>query len=455
MEEFMAHRRESVMIRSSGLARIITLILGLALLASCGTDGGSATTAGGAGEPAATPAELEGSLKFFKGPFSADEVTYEQVMIDGFQTLYPNLTVDYEAYDWPSMEAQITASLASGEHDVYYLPGHIYPKYAFAGGPLADLTEFVNDPSWSEEHDKMLFWEEAGSVTPDGILAGVPYVWIPQSNLFVNMDLLEEAGVGDEWMESYDAMLSAAEQVQTSIGGDTVGITLRTSGMANFSHFDWYGYILRGGGDFLTEDGTACGMNTPEVVESFQFLVDLQQSPAAPAFGAFNWDGLRALFLDGRAAFHHDEPLFGTDLRNAGVEFTFEQFPIPPGPVNQDIFTNPGFLVIGAQSDNQEAAWEMIKYWVSRDVLADYLSKNPGLWPARTDVVSEGLLYADDPMFKTIGEDWAELAHGPLMHSSLNEFFSITQAFVDRMLQGELTPQEAIEQACAEIEAEL
>jgi hypothetical protein len=101
-----------------------------------------------------------------------------------------------------------------------------------------------------------------------------------------NLDLLKEAGCPDDWNSSPDKVRECAISIKTKFP-DKYGIAFRTAGLANFSQHDWYGYIMRAGGDYLNEDFTACGLNKPEVVQTLQWLVDLQNTDkVTPEFGA-------------------------------------------------------------------------------------------------------------------------------------------------------------------------
>jgi len=102
-------------------------------------------------EPAeeAMPEDLTGTVKFYKGPFGPDEVAQQEANIALFNEEYPNVKVTFETFDWPTQEAQITAALAGATHDLIYIPEGMYPKFAYEGGPLEDLSWCVDDPAWA------------------------------------------------------------------------------------------------------------------------------------------------------------------------------------------------------------------------------------------------------------------------------------------------------------------
>lgn len=398
------------------------------------------------------PAQMQDvtTVRFYKGPFGPNEVELQEAIIVQFEAEHPEIDVVFETFDWPSMEQQITGALAGATHDVIYIPEGMYPKFAYEGGPLADLSPYVNDPSFKEQYDNILYWDVATS--PDGFLGGVPNVWIPESNFVVNVDLLEAAGVPDDWYTTMEGVRDAAIATNNPDEG-IYGMAFRTGGLAQFSQHDWYGYVLRSGADYLTEDFTACGLNKPELVETFQWLVDLQNTDrVTPEFGAYTWQGLQGLFQEGKIAIMHDETTLAGILASNPPDFEFAFLPIP-GNVKDVLLTFRGFYAIPAASQNKDAAWEVIKYWTTPEVEVGYLNSTLGLYPALKDL--GGLeVFPDNPVLQS-GLDLAQYAQGPQFHPQMVEFQNLVQPLFDEMMLGSLTPQQLIDEACVQIESRL
>lgn len=390
----------------------------------------------------------KGTVKIYKGPFGPKEVELHYNIIEKFNEEYPDIEVTFETYDWPAMEAQITAALAGGTHDIIYLPSHMYTKFCHQDGPLEDLESYVEDPTWQEERKNVAFWEIA--VSPDGFLGGVPNVWIPESHFVANLDMLKEAGVPDDWYTSMDKVRDAAIKMTK---GDVYGFAFRTGGMAQFSHFDWYGYILRSGADFLNEDFSACGLDKPELIETFQWLVDMQNKyKVTPEFGEYGWQGLRGLFQAGRIGIIHDEPPIVGVLNTDPPDFEYEFFPIP-GNAKDVLLTFGGFYSIPKTSKNKEAAWEVIKFWVRPENEVTYLNNTDGLYPALHDTKGYEV-FPNDPVHKT-GIALLEYAQFPQFHPQALEFQNLVAPLFDEMMQGKITPQELVESACKQINSKL
>jgi multiple sugar transport system substrate-binding protein len=391
---------------------------------------------------------VKGTVKIYKGPFGPNEVELQNETIAKFNKVFPNIKVIFETFDWPTQEAQLTAAIAGGTHDMIYIPEGMYPKFAYKGGPLEDLSSYVTDPAWQDERNNVNYWDAA--TAPDGFLGGVPNVWIPESHFVANLDMLKEAGAPDDWYTSMDKVRAVAIKMTKS---GKYGFAFRTGGLANFSQHDWYGYVLRSGANYLTDDFKKCGLNKPELVQTFQWLVDLQnKDKVTPKFGEYTWDGLRGLFQAGKIGIMHDEPPIEGVLKSNPPKFKYKFFPIP-GKVKSVLLTFRGFYSIPKSSKNKAAAFEVIKFWVKPENEVNYLNKTAGLYPALKD--TKGIPVFPDDQVLHDGMDLAKYAQGPQFHPKMLEFQNLVQPLFDQMMQGKITPQELVNQACKQIESKL
>jgi ABC-type glycerol-3-phosphate transport system substrate-binding protein len=418
------------------------LIILVSLLAACG---------GGAVEEPASPGEMTGTVRMIKGPFGPTEQEDFDTMIDRFNVEFPNIEASFEMYDWTNQEVLITQAIAGGDYDLIYIPEGMYPKFAFEDGPLTDMSFCVDDPAWAEQRDNVTYWEDA--TTPGGTIFGIPNVWIPESHLVVNLSLLEAVDAPDDWYETMDGVRDTAMAI-TEKYPDVYGYGFRTAGLKDLYQHDWYGYILRSGAGYLNEEQTACGLNKPELVTTFQWLVDLMnEDKVTPAFGEYTWEGLRGLFQGGKLAMTHDEPPIVGVLESNPPDFEYAFFPIP-GIVNNNQFTFRGFYSIPAASKDAQAACEFAKFLVLPEQEAWYLNKSGGLYPALKDL--GGIeMFADRYPALAEGMELGELAQGPEMHPQYLEFQNLTAPLFDQMMTLEITPQEMIDSACEQIESRL
>jgi multiple sugar transport system substrate-binding protein len=386
--------------------------------------------------------DLGGTVRVYKGPFNANEVANQERMIAEFNKRFPNVQVVVEQFEWPNQEAQVTASLAANAHDVYYTAEDKYRKFSVEGGPLLDLEPLVN--AWDQK-DKILFWDAAKE--RGEILAGVPYIWNLQSNLVLNLDIAEAAGVDPATItESYDGLVEAAKKMTSA---DVWGYVFR-HGIPHDGQYDWQGYLYRNGTDLLNEDWTAPGINTPGGVAAIQYMADLiNVHKVCHPFGQYGWSAQRDLFQAGKIGLLTDEFTFFNILKAAEVPFAWQFLPMPPGQVNANMLVFRGFLSINKNSPNPEAAWELIKFYLDPTVMVPYLN-DVALASARADAAETGQ-FADQPELAQLMSDWAPLGQGPCAHPRALSMVTVAEPYVESVFLGQSGAQEALDQAAAEI----
>jgi ABC-type glycerol-3-phosphate transport system substrate-binding protein len=148
---------------------------------------------------------------------------------------------------------------------------------------------------------------------------------------------------------------------------------------------------------------------------------------------------------------HDEPPIAGVLASNPpGFEYTF--LPIP-GNVKDAVLTFRGFYAIPKDSENKEVACEYAKFLVRPEIEVTYLNGTAGLYPALKDTAGIPV-FPDDPIHQS-GIALAEYAEGPQFHPQMLEFQNLVQPLFDEMMQGNITPQELIDQACEQIEAKL
>jgi multiple sugar transport system substrate-binding protein len=389
-------------------------------------------------------ADLSGTVRVYKGPFHPDEATLQEEMVASFNEKFPNVQVIVEQFEWPNQEAQVTASLASGAHDVYYTAEDKYHKFSPEGGPLMDLQPLVD--AWDQK-DFIQFWDTA---KPRGsILGGVPYIWNIQSNLVLNNDLAEAAGVDPAIItESPEGLREAAIKMTSP---DVWGYVFR-HGVPNDGQYDWQGMMFRNGADLLNEDWTAPAVNTPGGVAAVQYMADLiNKDKVSHEFGAYGWPAQRDLFRAGKLGLLTDEFTFYNLLLQDPVPFEWSFLPFPPGTVNNNMLAFRGFLSIAKDSPSPEASWELIKHYLDPAVIVPYLNV-AGLASVRTDAAETGQ-FADNPGLAQLMTDWGPLAQGPHPHPQSLSMVTVTEPYVEAVYLDQSDAQSALDQAAGEISA--
>ena len=189
------------------------------------------------------------------------------------------------------------------------------------------------------------------AVNSDGVQVGIPYS-LSSPVLYINRDLLKEAGLSEEGPKTWEEVDSFARTVQEKTGK--------------------YGFYMQEPADFWAQQGLIESNNTsmltktadgkiqasfasPEGIQAMQMVADLIKDGAALHV---SWDEGCQSFIDGNCAM-----LYTTIARRASVQKS-AQFDVATvksptwGSSPRKVPAGGCFLAITAQTDEQkEAAW--------------------------------------------------------------------------------------------------
>jgi multiple sugar transport system substrate-binding protein len=374
-------------------------------------------------------------LTMIKGPHSANEIAFEKEIIGDFNKTHPDVEVDFTTYDWSNMNAQLTAGFASGAPpDVLYLVDLIYPAYA-KRGLLHDMTSLVAEPGWKSEHDAIepFAWSLAKSGKG---LWGVPVLGAVY-NIFLNLDLLEAAGVTGTWHKSYGDMLAAAQKMTK---GDVYGLSLRTR-VADFAFWDWFPYIHNAGADILNADWSGNGL--AGAAPAMQFLIDVHKAGVTPKVGSVDWQGQFDMFRAGKIAIYHGESAQIPELLAKPPAFKWDVAWVPPGPKAETAMGNFGILSMAEASKVKPVAWEFIKHWASGPEVGRFADE-VSLQVVRSDIVSK--LYLTNPKMQKIQTEFVPRVKGVQPHPKILQMLQSIWPVAEQAYLGGLTGEQAIGQ---------
>jgi ABC-type glycerol-3-phosphate transport system substrate-binding protein len=372
-------------------------------------------------------------ITLIKGPHSANEVKYENEIIEDFKKKKPDIDVTFTTYDWANMNPQLTAAFASGSPpDILYLVDLIYPAFA-KRGLLHDMTPLVGEAGWESERAAIapFAWDLAKSTKG---LWGVPVLGAVY-NIFVNLDLLDAAGVTNTWQRSYADMLTAAKAMTK---GDIYGLSFRTR-VADFAFWDWFPYIHKAGADILNADWSANGLAGAE--PAMQFIIDVHQAGVTPKIGSVDWQGQFDLFKAGKIAIYHGEAPQISDLLAKPPGFRWDVASAPPGPKAQTVMGNFGIMCIAEASNQKDAAWAFIKHWASGPELSRFASE-VNLQVVRGDIV--GQLYHDAPAMQKVQTEFVPRVRGVQPHPKILQMLQSTWPVAEQAYIGGMTGAQAI-----------
>jgi ABC-type glycerol-3-phosphate transport system substrate-binding protein len=416
------------------LALGLTTSVAGSILAACSPSSPSASAVASAIGPAPSlDSNVSAKIRFLAGPVSGQELDNQQVIAAAFNEVYPNVEFSFDLFEWGTDDVAVQTSAVDGLHDIYYLAEARYVTFNGRDDLFADLGAVINDPAWASEKDKYVFWDRTAALGPRMI--GFPVNWHVEQALYTNMDMLEQAGYGPEFVESWDSFADALRKMTKP---DVMGIDVLASAFGG-----WYGRLRSAGADYLTADLSSPAINTPEVIEVTQQMVDLflKDKTAAPP-GTFDYDSAQAAFLSQQLAITSMDAsraaAFATD-----ASFKWDMFPWPPGPKARLTFNDSNYWAVGTKSPAKDVAIEVIKFWTSAEQVGRW-SAASGTYPMRSDsqeVMTESgaapqLVEAFDPLlehacYQQVFDQWGTI------EGEINR--QIQRAYL-----GEVTAEEAV-----------
>jgi ABC-type glycerol-3-phosphate transport system substrate-binding protein len=353
----------------SGAITRRAFVLGLlAAGLSVGTAGAllsSATRA--AAEPGCTALDpnVSGEIRFLTGPFTDREMEVQETIAAAFNAKYPNVTFSFTLFDWYTSPTDIQTSLLDGAHDLYYLGEADAMLFGAEDTNFLDIGPYANASCFAEEKANYHALERLWKLTPKP--TALPFLWFQESGLFVNLDKVKSVGFDETFVDSWDSF-AAALLAMTDPAKDEYGIALDAHPWV-----EWYGRMRSAGGSYLDADRTGPAVNTPQVVQGTQDMVDLflKDKSSAP-LGKYDYTTAQDAFAAGKiAAFGMDSSVAAAMMRR-DLPFEWIMKPWPPGPVARHSVLNTGSYAIGKKTPNPDLAWEVLKFWTSGEQGAFY-----------------------------------------------------------------------------------
>jgi multiple sugar transport system substrate-binding protein len=355
------------------------------LVEACGGDAGS------------TPARaVSGAIQFLTGPLHPDDLKIQKAYAASFERRNPKATVSVGLFDWGNMVPTLTTKFAGGRPpDVLHMGDSFWAKLGSQGAFL-DLTDRVHGADFKTtfEATRPQYWK---ALTYRDRIYGVPWLSGVYSCIYVNKDLMRDAGVKD-WSSSYEAFRAAAAATRK---GKVYGYAMPSS-FTDFGYQEWMNWVFNSGTDFLNEEQTAGALDTPECGAAFEMLRQMHvEDGSTPPAGQYDRAGIEALFRAGRVAMLHDgsnAAIITGATEGKTLPFDWDVYLVPPGPGGQFVTVGYESLHIAAKSKAPDLAWAYIQSLTSPDRIVDYDRKIDGvLQPVRTDVVDR--IYPDTPKF--------------------------------------------------------
>lgn len=425
--------------------------VGLALaLSACSSTTSEPTTdaSAGASEGAATEAV---DLRWRTRPDNQAEADVYQKISDEITARNIGLNLTYEAgnSEGSPYQDKLKTELSAGTApDVFWIPGTDVADFAKAGLILnaSDVSAEAgfNAADFYPGPTDQLLVDPASGQKADGFVWGVPRD-VSTFALYLNLDLIDEAGVDDprqlaadgEW--TWDAFEETAKAI-TDLGGGVKGFG------AGGWWANWGYFVNSGGGSFFNDDRTACNLDSPESIEGIAYYQNLYGQDYGVAFGEdpepVYKSGKLGMFINGRWA---------TPGSREITDFNWDVAPLPTGPAPGNNWQFWGAYVINAETADPAAAWKLVAELTSIEVQDQIASLGANI-PSRVsqEAVDKFLTYtppANNQAFVD-GIQNDAVAEGPLWKGNWPAFDKAAGDTVTALMNGTITIDEYEESIC-------
>lgn len=309
---------------------------------------------------------------------------------DEYMADHPEVTsITFDPLDFESYTSTLTTQVAGGNApDLAWVLENSAPDFVTSGAllPLDETLEATEGYELDDVSESATeLWRD-----DDGQLVAYPFSTSPFV-VFANDDLLTAAGqptaaemqANGTW--TWEGVSAAGAAVQQATGSD--GFVIRDFEYTTWDLLStvWNGWDAQPWSD----DGATCEMDSPEMVEAFEFLHD-----AAFTSQSMPGPGTTADFFAGEAAFTVTQISRASLLADSGIQ-AWELLPLPEGPAGEYAMVGQAGLGVVAQGEHPEAAAGFLAYFTAPEQserLAQYFP------PARDSQIDAATLAAANPV---------------------------------------------------------
>ncbi len=380
-------------------------------------------------------------ITYFTFSAAPDHLDTLDAMVKAFEAANPGIEVNVETAPYDSYFTELQTRVAGGEApDVFELNYENFVTYA-AKETLLDLTDLAGaDPEFAAR-----FYPEAyAAFSQDGRQFGLPASF-SDVVLFYNKDLFDAAGVAyptSDW--TWADEVEAAKQLTDSDAGVW-------GSYAPIQFFEFYKTAAQNGCGVFGPDG-AVTINEPACVEALEHMVaapnehkiqPTDEDLAGVSDGDFFKSGNLAMLTTGIWMF----------ASFADAPFTWD-IAVEPGNVQDASHFFANAAVVSADTDNADAAWAWASFFTSSPEAGQLRVAASWELPALADQsLFDSYLSATPPDSREVVFEALDAIVTPPVIENQAQMQDAINALIDQVKAGDMTAQEALDQAKTEVEA--
>lgn len=390
----------------------------------------------------AVPAPQEPvTITYFTFSAAPDHLEDLDEMIAIFEAENPMINVEVETAAWDDYFTLLQTKIAGGvAPDVFELNYENFVSFA-SKGVLRDLTSLA---AVDGSYDPDIFYPRAmNAFNYNGMQLGLPETFSTVV-LFYNQDLFNAAGVDypeADW--TWTEAVAAAEKITDADAG-VWGL------FSPVQFWEFYKKAAQNGCEFFNTDMTEVLLNSPACVEAVETMVSFAGEkgimPTAEQMGGVS-DG--DMFASGQLGMLVSGIwMFGAF---ADAPFTWD-IQVEPGMAEQATHFFANGLSVFAATEHPEAAWAWAKFFSSSPEVAKMRVSTGWELPTLTDPsLFDEYLALSPPANRQAVFDSLKYSIVPPVIERQNELQDTVGLYLEKVVLGELSAQEALEQASVDI----
>lgn len=389
----------------------------------------------------AGPAESDGpvTIEFFNFTAGADHEAQLQRIVDAFEDENPNITVKvqnapYEDY-FTSLKTRIAGNTAP---DTFELNYENFVSFA-SSGALLDLETAAPDAI-----DKSVYFPKAyDAFNFDGVQLGLPESFSVVV-LIYNKDLFDAAGLDYPTADWTWADEKAAAEKLTDAGAGVFGE------YQPVQFFEFYKSLAQSGGEFFNADMTEATFNSEAGIAAAHHLVD-KVGNTMPNEAQMGGIGDDVLFQQGKIAMWHNGIWQFNNLLDIPSKWDVV---VEPGNTQHasHFFANAGVASASTKHPVESAKW--LQYLASSDLTVDIRLNEDWELPAVADkALLEPYLSITPPENRQAVFDSLDAVVVPPVIERQQELQDIVTLYLQKAVLGELSVEDALDQAVQEVNA--
>jgi len=380
---------------------------------------------------------------------------FQKSVIAAFEQEYPWITVKYVSLDWDTEHEKFTVAVSGGTPpDLATLDMTWIPTFA-SNGLLADLSEISGGQLNGKPIEDQYTPGALEAMTFNGSYVTMLFDFDAYA-LYYRADQFKKKGI--QVPTTWDELRAAAAKLAEDTNGDGKNDKYLFEVVGD-DCFHWCQFLFQNGGSILNEDNTTAAFNTDAGVGALELMKGFLEDGTGILWTAAQGDPMAGV-KDGRIGMFLDGPYWMGLLKDGAPELK-GKWAVAPAPysVEPGSYLGGTGLSIPTNAEHPQEAWLFAQYMLRLEQQIGVF-RYAGAAPATTAALESPELTKPDPYFggqapfPVFLETMSTATHFPYV-AQWDAIDTIIGDMVESVMLGKKTPQEALDDAAAEVDDEL